>query len=1412
MGSRGLLLLLFLLVLPSICWSCPNRCLCFRTTVRCMHLMLDHIPEVPATTTILDLRFNRIEDVPPGSFQYLPDLNTLLLNNNNIKRIANGAFQGLDNLKYLYLYKNEIEEIESDAFNGLESLEQLYLYFNNLQHLEPDTFSDLPSMERLFLHNNQLSLIRPGTFSNLKSLKRLRLDSNNLMCDCQILWLAEMMRNARNSGNTQSAATCHEPVNLRGRQLVTVSVEELDCIAPEFVAEPDDVDATYGNQVFFSCKATGDPKPAITWLHNNEVIDVTVNTEKYNLLADGTLMIYHAEDVDEGTYECMARNAAGEAKTDPAELRYLGEPSRPAFTYRPEDTEIRESESAVLHCSATGYPRPVIVWKKHDQILPEDERYRISPGGSLQIFDVRRRDEGAYQCEAVNSVDSVSASARLIVLIPPSFEVRPSDQDVIEGRTAEFQCRARGNPQPVIAWTREDGTALPNDRRHTELSDGTLRIARVTDADEGSYECRAINTAGHRRTVASLSVSRRIPPVFLVTPTDIDIQTGSDAQIPCSANGDPPPTITWSKDGIQISESSKFYISPEGYLSIRDVGSNDQGRYECSARNSIGFASTSMQLNVIVLDDRNYRGDNIVNESIKMAINSVDRAINSTQSALFDKSKPRTPNDLLSLFRFPTPEAVEIARAAEVFERTLEIIHDSVQRGMKVNLSNVEYSNKFNDLVSPHHLEVIANLSGCTAHHVRANCSDMCFHQKYRTADGTCNNLQHPMWGSALAPFNRLLKPIYENGFNTPVGWNQTQLYNNYQKPSARLVSLHVASSRDITEHKKFTHMLMQWGQFVDHDLDFAVLSPSKVQFIDGVKCDETCENQPPCFPIPIPEGDPRITRRRCMEFTRSSAVCGSGSTSVFFNTVMPREQINQITSYIDASNIYGSSKSLANLLRDFATEKGHLRTGNIVESSGKPLLPFNRDTPIDCLRDASESPVPCFLAGDHRANEQLALLSMHTLWLREHNRVATELLNLNPHWDDDTIYHEARKIVGAQLQHITYIHWLPKILGPRGLDIMDKYNGYDPNTDGSIINAFAAAAFRFGHGLINPMIFRFNSTFQPIPEGNLPLHKAFFSPYRVVDEGGIDPILRGLFGSPAKELSPNEVINTELTEHLFQMAHTVALDLAALNLQRGRDHAIPGYNDWRVLCNMSAATTFDDLRKEISDENVREKLELLYRHPGNIDLWIAGMVEDALPDGLLGPTFTCILAKQFQRTRNGDRFWYENPGVFTPAQLTQIKQTSLAKILCDNGDHIERVQKDVFLKAEYPTGYLKCEDLPGMDLRVWTDCCEDCKDSDKEYLVTQIFRSKRSEQTSPASSKHSKLHKTIISSSQQKAGKTKDRKEENHVSLKSGKTTPSTLEKAVVYLTDMVTELQQTVKDLSGQVRELQEEKETTN
>uniref|UniRef100_H3CS91 Peroxidasin n=1 Tax=Tetraodon nigroviridis TaxID=99883 RepID=H3CS91_TETNG len=1367
---------------------CPSRCLCFRTTVRCMHLNLETVPAVSPQTTILDLRFNKIKDLQLGSFRQLKNLNTLLLNNNRIRRIPRGAFEDLENLKYLYLYKNEIQSIDRQAFKGLVSLEQLYLHFNNIESLEPESFSHLPKLERLFLHNNRISHLVPGTFSHLEAMKRLRLDSNALSCDCALLWLADMI-NYEEYGNVHDAATCDYTTNLHGTSVAPIPVHELTCEVPRITSEPQDVDVTSGNTVYFTCRAEGNPKPQIIWLRNNNALNMR-DDSRLNLLEDGTLMIQDTRETDQGIYQCMAKNVAGQVKTSQVTLRYFGAPSRPSFVIQPQNTEVLVGESVTLECSATGQPQPRVSWTKGDRSpLPSDARINITPSGGLYIQNVVQADGGEYTCFASNNVDTVHATAHIIVQAIPHFTVKPQDQSVLEGQTVDFLCEASGYPQPVIAWTR-GGSPLPLDRRHVVLSSGALRITRVEAHDEGEYECQAVSPVGTVRTSAQLNIQQRVTPVFTNTPKDLEVESGEDVHIPCKAEGQPEPVITWNKIAFYITESGKFHISPDGYLEV-DVGTADAGRYECVARNPIGYRVASMVLTVTVLPVSR-EGDTFVSTSIEQAIRNVDSAIESTRRRLFD-GQPRTPGELLALFRYPRdPYTVEQARAGEIFEQTLLLIQNHVNQGLTVDTNGTAF--RYNDLVSPHFLDVIANLSGCTAHRRFNNCSDICFHQKYRSHDGTCNNLQHPMWGASLTAFDRLLKSVYDNGFNLPRGATEGP-HNGYRLPLPRLVSTTMIGTETITPDDRYTHMLMQWGQFLDHDLDATVAALSQSRFSDGQLCTQVCTNDPPCFPIQFPPNDPRQLRTgaNCMFFVRSSPVCGSGMTSLLMNSVYPREQINQLTSYIDASNVYGSSRHESEEIRDLASQRGLLRQG-IIQRTGKPLLPFATGPPTECMRDENESPIPCFLAGDHRANEQLGLTAMHTVWFREHNRIATELLRLNPHWDGDTIYHEARKIVGAQMQHVTYSHWLPKILGEAGMRMMGSYTGYNPNINAGIFNAFATAAFRFGHTLINPILYRLDEDFQPIPQGHVSLHRAFFSPFRIVNEGGIDPLLRGLFGVAGKMRVSTQLLNTELTERLFSMAHAVALDLAAMNIQRGRDHGIPPYNDYRTFCNLTSAQTFDDLRNEIKNPTVREKIQRLYGTPLNVDLFPALMAEDLVPGSRLGPTLMCLLATQFKRLRDGDRFWYENPGVFTPAQLTQLKQASLARVLCDNGDNITRVQKDGFRVAEHPHGYSSCDDIPHIDLRMWQDCCEDCRTKGQFNALSYHFRGRRS-------AEHSYSEETFAPSIPQNSASKGSRESLGNITVTSGKSTKPSIND----FQDFVSEMQQTITSLRKQIKQLE-------
>lgn len=138
------------------------------------------------------------------------------------------------------------------------------------------------------------------------------------------------------------------------------------------------------------------------------------------------------------------------------------------------------------------------------------------------------------------------------------------------------------------------------------------------------------------------------------------------------------------------------------------------------------------------------------------------------------------------------------------------------------------------------------------------------------------------------------------------------------------------------------------------------------------------------------------------------------------------------------------------------------------------------------------------------------------------------------------------------------------------------------------------------------------------------------------------------------------------MTTELFS-AFPFGLDLAAINIQRGRDHGLPSYTQWREPCGLSPIRDWNDLEKTVGPRSTR-RIQQGYKDVQDIDLFVAGLAERPVIGGLVGPTFSCIIAQQFSNLRKGDRFWYENDGFessFTPAQLQSIRQVSLAQIVC---------------------------------------------------------------------------------------------------------------------------------------------------
>ncbi|KAI4532968.1 hypothetical protein MG293_015987 [Ovis ammon polii] len=650
---------------------------------------------------------------------------------------------------------------------------------------------------------------------------------------------------------------------------------------------------------------------------------------------------------------------------------------------------------------------------------------------------------------------------------------------------------------------------------------------------------------------------------------------------------------------------------------------------------------------------------------------------------------------------------------------------------------------------------------GCGAPVPLVKCDE---NSPYRTITGDCNNRRSPALGAANRALARWLPAEYEDGLAVPFGWTQRKTRNGFRVPLAREVSNKIVGYLDeegvLDQNRSL--LFMQWGQIVDHDLDFAPETELGSSEHSKVQCEEYCIQGDNCFPImqevvnfrvlgaqdvasarglwsqclapgsqegtisifasciqtypgerlpavpplqsptrislQFPKNDPKLkTQGKCMPFFRAGFVCPTPPYQS-----LARDQINSVTSFLDASLVYGSEPSLASLLRNLSSPLGLMAVNQEAWDHGLAYPPFNNMKPSPCEFINTTARVPCFQAGDSRASEQILLATVHTLLLREHNRLARELKRLNPHWDGEKLYQEARKILGAFMQIITFRDYLPIVLGSEMQKWIPRYQGYNNSVDPRISNVFTFA-FRFGHMEVPSTVSRLDENYQPRgPEAELPLHTLFFNTWRIVKDGGIDPLVRGLLAKKSKLMNQNKMVTSELRNKLFQPTHKIhGFDLAAINLQRCRDHGMPGYNSWRGFCGLSQPKTLKGLQAVLKNKILAKKLLDLYKTPDNIDIWIGGNAEPMVERGRVGPLLACLLGRQFQQIRDGDRFWWENPGVFTEKQRDSLQKVSFSRLICDN-THITKVPLHAFQANNYPHDFVDCSAIDKLDLSPW--------------------------------------------------------------------------------------------------------------
>jgi peroxidase len=572
-----------------------------------------------------------------------------------------------------------------------------------------------------------------------------------------------------------------------------------------------------------------------------------------------------------------------------------------------------------------------------------------------------------------------------------------------------------------------------------------------------------------------------------------------------------------------------------------------------------------------------------------------------------------------------------------------------------------------------------------------------------RTLDGAGNNVSNPTWGQAGARYARVAAPNYADKIGQMVSG-----------PSPRWISNRVFndSGQNLFSENEISQWGWAWGQFIDHDI--------------GLRDERLAEDA--SMPFDKQDKLDGFNNSGALGLSRTPAAPGTGVSSV-------RQQVNTISSFIDASNVYGVTGARLDWLREGSADGNPANNAATLLMSASNYLPRasargnpSAAPPMGLMGALIEAPSRAVVAGDVRANENVALTSIHTLFAREHNRVVAALAGKPLSAEDK--FQIARRVVGAEIQYITYTEFLPA-LGVR----LDPYRGYSASVNPTLSNEFAVVGYRAHsmiHGEFEPTVPAGTYTDDQLdnifpaqgiavernPDGSvtlvIPLVVAFGNP-DLLEQIGEGPFLKSLGGE--RQYRNDEQIDNSLRSVLFQVpkpngkvphacsspridpsCFSVVADLGADDIQRGRDHGLPSYNDLRRAYGLARARSFSDITREATDgwpndpkvnsgdplndpdildfvqlrdadgtilppgsdeaeedavsgtrrTTLAARLRGLYGNVDKVDAFVGMVSEPHVAGTEFGPLQLAIWKKQFQALRDGDRFFYLNDPVLT--------------------------------------------------------------------------------------------------------------------------------------------------------------------
>ena len=579
-----------------------------------------------------------------------------------------------------------------------------------------------------------------------------------------------------------------------------------------------------------------------------------------------------------------------------------------------------------------------------------------------------------------------------------------------------------------------------------------------------------------------------------------------------------------------------------------------------------------------------------------------------------------------------------------------------------------------------------------------------------RSLDGSGNNVVRPSWGRARTAYVRVAPPSYADGRSAVQAG-----------PSPRYVSNRIFNDlgQNLFSENGVTQWGWAWGQFIDHDFGLEQQEPREIS------------------PLPFDPKDPLESFRNDLlqiDFWRSPPASGTGIT-------VARQHRNELSSYIDASNVYGVDAARLAWLRRGAklllSPGGYLpRADARGDAASAPAMEL--DGPL------MATPAKAVVAGDIRANENLALTAIQTLLAREHNRIVGKLPAALP---AETRFQIARRVVGAEEQYVTYHEFLPA-LGVR----LPAYRGYRPDVNASLSNEFAVVGYR-AHSMVNGTIdvtepdgtwpaatlaaFARSGIDVRAHDGlmtlSIPLGVAVGDP-DLLETVGLGPVLEGL--GAEREYRNDEQIDDALRSILFlvpvpgvpvpsgctgQQIKPICFnridDLGAIDIARARDHGMPPYNELRQAYGLPAKTSFEAVTGEpasaavgpndtgmldfvslrdahgdpvpLGDQvdavtgvrrtTLAARLRAVYGDIGRLDAIVGMLAEQHVGGSEFGELQLAMWKRQFQRLRDGDRFFYENDPALAEIQRRYgigYRHTLADLIRLDGG---ARARRDVF-------------------------------------------------------------------------------------------------------------------------------------